>query len=208
MNIASGAASLALEDALAEKLRELLSGVSWLAGWSLERFPTISDRGFDFLVKLPLPKGGKAELWVECKTDPRPSQFPYSQVASEAKRPPVLVFAAPFISPRMAAVCVENGWSWFDLAGNCRIDVPGALHLERVGQKPMHKRGGEAEAHARAVVERLALLAAVEALTVSAPAVAEIFAQARLADGRGRTYGASALAPADAGRLMQRALPN
>lgn len=140
MNIASGAASLALEDALAEKLRELLSGVSWLAGWSLERFPTISDRGFDFLVKLPLPKGGKAELWVECKTDPRPSQFPYSQVASEAKRPPVLVFAAPFISPRMAAVCVENGWSWFDLAGNCRIDVPGALHLERVGQKPMHKR--------------------------------------------------------------------
>ncbi len=140
MNIAGRAASLAVEEALVEKLRELLSGVSWLGDWSLQRFPTISDRGFDFLVKLPLPKGGKAELWVECKTDPRPSQFPYIFVAREAKHPPVLVFAAPFISPRMAAVCVESGWSWFDLAGNCRIDVPGVLHLERVGQKPVHKR--------------------------------------------------------------------
>jgi hypothetical protein len=140
MNISGRPASLAVEEALAEKLRELLSGVSWLGGWSLERFPTISDKGLDFLVKLPLPKGGKAELWVECKTDPRPSQFPYSHVAREGKHPPVLVFAAPFISPRMAAVCVENGWSWFDLAGNCRIDVPGTLHLERVGQKPVHKR--------------------------------------------------------------------
>lgn len=140
MNIAGRASALAVAEALAEKLRELFGGVSWLGDWSLQRCPTMSDRGFDFLVKLPRPKGGKAELWVQCKTDPRPAQFPYASVASEAKHPPVLVFAAPFISPRMAAVCVEHGWSWFDLAGNCRIDVPGALHLERVGQQPVHER--------------------------------------------------------------------
>ena len=140
MNIASRASALAVAEALAEKLRELLGGVSWLDDWSLQRFPTMSDRGFAFLVKLPRPKGGKAELWVQCKADPRPAQFPYAYVASEAKQPPVLAFAAPFISPRMAAVCVENGWSWFDLAGNCRIDVPGVLHLERVGQPAVHER--------------------------------------------------------------------
>jgi hypothetical protein len=140
VNISRRAASMAVEERLAAKLRELLESIGWLGDWSLQRFPTVSDRGFDFLVKLPRPKGGKVELWVQCKSDPRPSQFPYAYVASEAKRPPVRVFAAPFVSPRLATACAEHGWSWFDLAGNCRIDVPGLLHLERCGQPPVHGR--------------------------------------------------------------------
>lgn len=140
MNIARRAASLAVEEGLAEKLRELLESIDWLGEWSLQRFPGVGDRGFDFLVKLPRSKRGMVELWVQCKTDPRPSQFPYAYVASKKPQPPVLVFAAPFVSPRLAAVCAEHGWSWLDLAGNCHIDVPGLMRLERSGQPPVHHR--------------------------------------------------------------------
>lgn len=130
----------ALEKALAEKLRELLGSVSWLESWSVQNFPTMSDRGFDFLVKLRSPKGGPAELWVQCKSDPRPSLFPYAYVAPEGNREPVLVLAAPFISPRMADLCQQAGWSWFDLAGNYHIDVRGLLRLQHSGNAPVHKR--------------------------------------------------------------------
>ena len=130
-----------LEKALADKLRSLLGQVEWLHDWSVKDFPTNSksDRGFDLLVKLPLQKNRHEELWVQCKADPRPSQFPYIYVASEADPEPVRVFAAPFISPRMAEVCEQNGWSWFDLAGNCRLDIPGLLRLQRSGKPPVHQ---------------------------------------------------------------------
>jgi putative acyl-CoA dehydrogenase len=65
----------------------------------------------------------------------------------------------------------------------------------------------EAEAFARRAVERLALLAAAAALTQSAPAVAEIFARARLADPRGATYGTAALDGKEVAALLERALP-
>jgi len=65
----------------------------------------------------------------------------------------------------------------------------------------------EAEAFARRAVERLALLAAAAALTQSAPAVAEIFAHARLADPRGATYGTAALDGKEVAALLERALP-
>jgi hypothetical protein len=130
----------ALEKALVAKLRELLDGISWLGDWTVQNHPTIRDKGFDFIVNIPRPNGGKAELWVQCKADPRPSLFPYAFVASEAKHPPALVLAAPLVSPRMAEVCKENGWGWFDLAGNHRLDVPGLLHLQHTGNEAVHKR--------------------------------------------------------------------
>lgn len=34
----------------------------------------------------------------------------------------------------------KGGWSWYDLAGNCRIDVPGLLHLRHTGNPPVHER--------------------------------------------------------------------
>jgi hypothetical protein len=37
-------------------------------------------------------------------------------------------------------LCAEAGWSWFDLAGNHRLDVPGRLHLERTGSLPVQVR--------------------------------------------------------------------
>jgi putative acyl-CoA dehydrogenase len=67
--------------------------------------------------------------------------------------------------------------------------------------------GREAEATARRAVERLAQLAAAAALAGSAPAVAEIFARARLGEPRGVTYGTAMLEAADVDALIERALP-
>jgi putative acyl-CoA dehydrogenase len=66
----------------------------------------------------------------------------------------------------------------------------------------------DGEAHARAAVERLALLAAAAALRAGAPArIAELFARTRLAAGQGAMFGTSDLEARDANTILQRALP-
>lgn len=135
---------VALEKALAEKLRELLGSVPWLKAWKVERELAMADRVVDIKATVPLPGGVTAELWVECKADPRPSQFPHVNATQKLgpqgrRRTRVPVFAAPHISPNMAKVCWDHQWSWFDLAGNCRLSVPGAFYLERTGREPVHE---------------------------------------------------------------------
>lgn len=140
VNISSPAA--ALEAALAERLRALLAEVVWLTGTKVEVLSGKRDAGFDLLATLPLPAGGHAALCVECKRELRPSVF--RQVAertfSPEGRPQVIVpvLALPTVSPRIAELCAEHGWSWFDLAGNCRLDVPGLLSLQHSGREPVH----------------------------------------------------------------------
>src|SRR5439155_21614301 len=34
-------------------------------------------------------------------------------------------------------LCEENDWSWFDLAGNCHLNIPGVLMIERAGNQPI-----------------------------------------------------------------------
>ncbi|MDE3098768.1 MAG: hypothetical protein KGJ88_04795 [Verrucomicrobiota bacterium] len=132
-----------LERALAQRLRELLSGVAWLKGWEVEIDPAEYRTGFDIKATLPLPKGGKAELWVVCKSNPRPHQIAYDRTQDfpSPQRNPnrVWVLAAPFISPRMAQLCQELKWGWFDLAGNSHLSVPDAFQLDRTGQPPIHR---------------------------------------------------------------------
>jgi hypothetical protein len=71
--------------------------------------------------------------------------FPYANIAREfldgkTKRAKVPVLAAPVIGPRMADVCRDHGWGWFDLAGNVRISVPSILYLERQGNESKEAR--------------------------------------------------------------------
>ena len=129
-----------LEDACAARLRELLGQVEWLKGSAVKS--VAPPAGFDLLARLPLPGGGQAALCVECKSELRPSLF--AQMLGR-KFPPagnakvvVRVLALPWVSPRIAELCAEHGWSWFDLAGNHRLDVPGLLHLQRTGLAPLH----------------------------------------------------------------------
>lgn len=130
-----------LEQALAAKLRELLGQVEWLNGSEVK--PVAPPAGFDLLATLPLTDGSRAALCVECKSELRPSLF--GQIAGRNFSPSgkfkavVRVLALPWVSPRIAELCVEHGWSWFDLAGNYRLDVPGWLRLQSAGKAPVHK---------------------------------------------------------------------
>jgi hypothetical protein len=134
-----------LEKALAAKLQELLSGVPGLSDWKVETNPAPFDRAFDLLARTKSPHGPMIELWVECKSEPRPSRFPSVAIERDfekgsTKQVRAWVFAASHISPRMAEVCEDHGWSWFDLAGNCKITVPTFLHIERHGMEPVHDK--------------------------------------------------------------------
>lgn len=133
----------ALEQALGAKLRELLSGIAWLRHWQVEHVARMPDAGFDLLATLPLPEG-KAALCIVCKKELRPSAFPAlaEKRLAPTGRPRVVVpvLAMPFVSPRLADLCLQRGWSWYDLAGNCHIDVPNAIHVERNGYPPVHSR--------------------------------------------------------------------
>jgi putative acyl-CoA dehydrogenase len=82
--------------------------------------------------------------------------------------------------------------------------LPGAAEAARFIERVLAAPDGEARA--RAAVERLALLAAAAALAHSVPEVAEAFAQTRLCEARGNTYGAVDLGNA-APALLERALP-
>lgn len=134
---------LALEQALGAELKDLLSGVAWLRPWQVERVAETLDAGFDLLATLPLPEG-KAALCVVCKKELRPSAFP--ALAEKRLSPPgrprvvVPVLAMPFVSSRLSDLCLQKGWSWYDLAGNCHIDLPKAIRLERTGHAPVHSR--------------------------------------------------------------------
>lgn len=97
------------------------------------------------MARCRVPNGGEVELWVDCHLEPRPAQFPYVCVERDfeehsTRRVRVRVFAAPYLSARMREMCERHGWSWYDLAGNCRIDVPGVMYVERTGNAPVEKR--------------------------------------------------------------------
>jgi len=65
------------------------------------------------------------------------------------------------------------------------------------------------EAHARAAVERLALVAAAAALRASAPPeIGQTFAKTRLTGRTGPTFGSVILSSLEAKRLIDRALPS
>ena len=135
---------VALEKALGQRLRDSLASVAWLKNWEVAQGPAAPEQGCDFKATLPLSNGRTAELRIVCKANARPYQFPNilakGQLAQRDKRVSrVWVFAAPYLSPRMTQLCQENGWSWFDLAGNCYLSVPDAFQLERTAQSPMHK---------------------------------------------------------------------
>jgi len=131
-----------LERQLAEALRQILIGVPWLRGWSVRTAPP-GDRVWDVIASGPIRGAARATLCVECKSHSfQPSQFSsLSQRTCRAQRAgtSAKVLAMPRVSPRMAALCLDQGWSWCDLSGNCRLEIPGALLIERTGNAPVRR---------------------------------------------------------------------
>ncbi|HTB80643.1 MAG TPA: hypothetical protein VK717_07125 [Opitutaceae bacterium] len=148
--------SLEVERLCAEKLRALLSEVFMDSKVDVSD-SSAREQGIDFIAKLKVPNGPKLEFLVECKAQPRPSLIPEVPGGIRAANVPAVsidrrfnpdrslqsvrswVYAAPFVSPRLAEVCWERGWGWFDLAGNCRIAVPGLFYMDRKGNQPVHQ---------------------------------------------------------------------
>ena len=128
----------ALERDLAAVLSELLSSVPWLQGWRVEGHQTRAPR-WDLVASGPVPIGGNCVLCVECKGP----NFQPSQFASLVGRACLAgkngasekVLAMPRVSPRMATLLRQHAWSWYDLAGNCRLEIPGVLLIERSGRE-------------------------------------------------------------------------
>lgn len=138
-----------LGSSLASKLEEMLGGIHWLPSGEVLVNPVEFNRSFDLLMVISLPRGNRIELWIECRDMPKPSRFPYVSLENQfrkdgSKSVRVPTLAAPYISPRMAEMCEQHGWSWFDLAGNCKITVPELLHIERAGNPPVHSRPKQA----------------------------------------------------------------
>ena len=142
MNIHTLSAT-ALSNAMASKLTGTLRGVPWLKGPQVKQVDKTTKAGFDLLVTLRLPGKGKVALCVVCRKELRPSAFPVvaGKFSDDGSLPEksVPVMALPWMSPRMVELCEEHGWSWFDLAGNCRLDVPGLLRIEHTGNPPAHE---------------------------------------------------------------------
>ncbi|HWP26220.1 MAG TPA: acyl-CoA dehydrogenase family protein [Xanthobacteraceae bacterium] len=88
-------------------------------------------------------------------------------------------------------------------------DLPGAVETAAaIAQSLTGTNVTSVEANARAVVERLAQLAAAAALATGAPAaIAAAFARTALAEGRAPNYGAAALEERETALLLDRALP-
>jgi hypothetical protein len=134
-------AGATLERTLFDALEALLRQVGWLGEVRRQMVERSAADEADAMFRVIIENGGSAELRVHVKKDLRPAAFPawaaqrgLGTSKSAVRAASVLAMAS--VSPRLADLCREAGWSWYDLAGNCRIDVPGILHVERTGIAP------------------------------------------------------------------------
>jgi putative acyl-CoA dehydrogenase len=97
----------------------------------------------------------------------------------------------------------EASMAVMDEIGAQTADLPGG----REAAHDLRTALGHGEAHARAAVGGLAVLAAAAALRASAPAVAELFARTRLEERSQPMFGTSSLESAEASFVLDRALP-
>lgn len=148
----------ALTRRLGEALRTLLASPAWLGDWQVE---VVRSGAWDLAASGQLPAGGRVQLCVEVKKHFSPSQFQSlagrrcdSQDAMSLR-----ALAMAQVSPRLAQLCREHGWSWFDLAGNCRIEIPGVLLIERSGsalaRTPSRRRASLGSEEAGVVIRAL-----------------------------------------------------
>jgi len=134
----------ALERALLDVVRRVFTDIDWLRAESSVSFAREpGDHGADAIVEIGTADKPRARLYVQAKGDVRPGAFPawaHQRQPPPSKQPAISVLATPFVSPRLADLCREAGWGWIDIAGNCRIDLPGMLHIERSGIPPFHRQ--------------------------------------------------------------------
>ena len=143
---------LSLERALLDSVRRLFADIDWLhteSSASLLRAP--GDHGADAVVQIGTAGKFRARIYAHAKSDVRPGAFPAwarQRLPPPSKEPAVSVLATPFVSPRLADLCRQEGWGWIDLAGNCRIDLPGLLR-NRACRDPTLSRAANSRGKSR-----------------------------------------------------------
>ena len=132
-----------LERVFRTVLQRLLNDAAWPAEWRVD--PVAAE--WDFAVSR-LGTDSAVKFCVRCKTAAfRPSQLHnLGQPVCPGRKdiPSARVLAVPRVSLRMAALLRQHAWSWYDLAGNCRLEIPGVLLIERSGRefaKPAPRTG-------------------------------------------------------------------
>ena len=114
-------------------LFDAVTGILSTAGFTLA--PPRASEGADFEIEIG---ADKIRLAVRCDMNPRPSRIlPPPASFTSAGRIPVL--GIPVSGQRMRETLLKSGWSWVDLAGNCRIGIAGRLLIEKSGNPPVYK---------------------------------------------------------------------
>lgn len=144
-----------LKNEVATLLQNFIEEVSWVKSSRVE-----AVAGADFAMQVGGEDGRPVRFLVYLKTDLRPSAFSAWAEARPRIADSVPVLALPVVSPRLAELCRRHDWSWLDLAGNCWLDAPGLLRIERSGAPPRQRvprRGSSLKTPAAARVLRVLL---------------------------------------------------
>ena len=139
VNMRTGEGALLVRD-LSDALTRILREASWLQGWRVEP----GTAGWDLTAVGHLASGGVGMLCVECKgANFQPGQFARlteRSCTSERSADSAKVLAMPRFTSRMANMCRQHGWGWFDLAGNCWLEVPDHFLIKQSGNDPVSLR--------------------------------------------------------------------
>ncbi|MBI5576447.1 MAG: hypothetical protein HY896_08810 [Deltaproteobacteria bacterium] len=125
-----------LERKAAEALRSSLEGVPSVKVQGIDKDCDIGGHRADFVTTVSTPAGTRYFV-AEVKSvgQPRAAREAVNQLwRFREKRPDVVpVFIAPYISPASAELCKQDGTSYVDLSGNCRLVFDNAF-IEREGR--------------------------------------------------------------------------
>lgn len=118
-----------------DSLRACLQRVPFLEIVSLERGLNLGDATMDIVADVRVAQQ-RQRLAVEVKSSgqPRVARTAAYRLTRELESDPGVygVFAAPYISPRTAEICVQEKIGYLDLAGNCRLTF-GQVYIEQQG---------------------------------------------------------------------------
>jgi hypothetical protein len=134
-----------IEEMAEKALRTCLQVAPFLVIEEIEReieIGTDKDR-IDLVAKVRIGQKLR-QIFVEVKNNgqPRVVRSAISQLKMYCNRSPdtYCVFAAPYISPQSAEICINEDIGYMDLAGNCRLSFDGIVIVQRGNSNPFSEK--------------------------------------------------------------------
>ena len=131
------------------RLKTILEGVEGVLvpenQWVRRETGQPNDPGIDLRLRLAGLSAKNWELHIEVKGSGHPKQASQAIFSLKRAAEQVLpgrkiygVFAAPYISPESAKLCLEQGVGYLDLSGNCHLAF-GTVHIHVEGKPNQYK---------------------------------------------------------------------